>query len=69
MIKNEFEYDEGAVAKATRKLNTGFVVQSLDHAAVILAFCPEVIEQKLFMAAQHSGNLAHGLEARAQGTG
>ena len=69
MIKNEFEDVEGAVAKATRKLNSGFVVQTLDHADVILALRPEVIEQKFVMTAQHVGHLAHGFETRAQGTG
>ncbi len=44
MIKNEFEDVEGAVAKATRKLNSRFVVQSLDYTAVIFTFRPEVVE-------------------------
>ena len=38
MIQNEFEDLGGAVAKATRKRNTRFVVQALDHTTVILAF-------------------------------
>ncbi len=68
MIKNEFEDVEGAVAKATRKLNSRFVVQSLDYTAVIFTFRPEVVEQKILMATQHFGDLAHGFETRAQGT-
>lgn len=52
-----------------RKRNTGFIVQSLDHATVIFSFRTEVVEQKFLMSAQHFGDLLHWLEARAHSAG
>jgi len=69
MIENEFEYFEGAVAKATRKRDPGFVIHSLDHGVGILSFGAEVVKQKVLMFAQHFGDLGHRRETRAHGSG
>ena len=52
-----------------RKRNSGFVVQALDHATVVLAFGVEVLEQKFLVSTQHAGDLLHLFEARSYGAG
>lgn len=50
MIQNEFEDLGGTVAKATRKRNTCFVVQALNHAAVIVVHGTSPLSYKLSRA-------------------
>jgi len=69
MIQNEFEYLGRAMTKAMCKRNTRFIVQALDHAAVILAFGAEIVEQEFLMGAKHAGYLFHRFNPRAHGAG
>jgi len=69
MIQNEFEYLGRTVAKAMRKRNARFIVQTFDHAAVILAFGVEIVEQEILVGAEHASDLFHGFEPGAQGAG
>ncbi len=64
MIKNEFEHLRRSVAKAMCKGNTRFIVQSLDHAAVIFPFGAEIVEQEFLVGAKPADLLtpAHLIE-------